>query len=190
MRAIALQTLVLGNTISVSSENTNSFHGVLRSLFLLFVPVFFYISGAETIVGDSFLKYALEASKQMLAPLAVSVLVLLWPISYFNQVTTNNPLVQLGKMLAEFPQQSNWLWGLAALYIVTLVTYPLMVYAKRRKEKIEHDKDDKKLIGGQAIAMLVMLAVFKPMMDQTSWKFFANAVIIQFGAFLLYFQVL
>ena len=173
MRAIALQTLVLGNTISVSSENTNSFHGVLRSLFLLFVPVFFYISGAETVVGDSFLKYALEASRQMLAPLAVSVLVLLWPISYFNQATTNNPF-----------------WGLAALYIVTLVTYPLMVYAKRRKEKIEYDKDDTKLIGGQAFAMLMMLAVFKLMIDQTSWKFFASAVIIQFGAFLLYFQVL
>ncbi len=79
---------------------------------------------------------------------------------------------------------------MAALYIVTLVTYPLMVYAKRRKEKIEYDKDDTKLIGGQAFAMLVMLVVFKLMIDQTFWKFFASAVIIQFGAFLLYFQVL
>lgn len=64
-------------------------------------------------------------------------------------------------MLPQFPLKQSWLWFLLALFIDSIVNYPLLKWLQRRKDKKEITlKDDGQIIAGQVIILIVFFAIF------------------------------
>ena len=128
-----------------------------RVLVQIGIPVFFYISGvsntcAHKTQSTKFLPFAWFKFKRLIIPLVVAVFLFLIPRLYmiqdFNSYgriddqKVSNYFEYIAKVLPEVPLKISWLWFLPALFIDSLIHYPLLMLVKRRSEKIPLEKWD------------------------------------------------
>ena len=95
--------------------------------------------GFGSFVWDKFLR--------LLVPMFIAVPLFLWPRQYLDQKvsgllgnhTIDNPFKYFGAMCKDLLAQLDWLWFLAALFVVMVVNFPMIAWTFRRKRGDELD---------------------------------------------------
>jgi peptidoglycan/LPS O-acetylase OafA/YrhL len=123
--------------------------GIIRSLVQIGIPIFFYISGISTVFYNAdkkgFCTYLKQKFLRLLLPFFVAFFVFLIPRHYLMQdidtdfaridgVSEWNYFLFVKKFLPGITKIS-WLWFLIALFIDSIINYPLLKFVQRRKAK-------------------------------------------------------
>ena len=134
------------------------------------IPIFFYISGLVSKVYDcekkGFLLFFKNKFKRLMIPFFYSVLLFLIPRLYLaqnDQAFTRvdgkinwNFFSYTWSLLPVLLLKLSWLWFLPAIWIISLITYPLLAFSQRRKKMLPFDYiEDGKIIIGQFIMMAI-----------------------------------
>jgi hypothetical protein len=181
-----------------------------RYLLQIGIPLFFLLSGMMGIHFPTetrgFGQYAIGKFKRLMTPFFFSVFVFLIPRLYISQgwepigrlkkqteiewnffkyvpaIVADNIVLKLGQ-----------LWFLPVLYIITLVNYPLLAWARRRKRNMVLDIEDFKLVLGQLLAFTLLAsleyALMKNKFDFWNYVLPANIVLCFSFAVSFGFQV-
>jgi glucans biosynthesis protein C len=115
-----------------------------RSLTQVGIPVFFYISGFSTTYYNtekkSFCLFFKQRLLRLIIPYILGVLIILIPRLYFlqdfsyysryDEITIEyNFFIYYAKMIPYFYLKMSWLWFLPALFIDSMINYPLLKFS-------------------------------------------------------------
>ena len=158
-------------------EITEKSDGIIRTMVQIGIPAFFYISGIATTFYDAdkkgFCPYIKGKFLRLVIPFIFAVIVFLIPRLYFTQdfspmakldesqpeILEWNYFTYFGKMLPQFLFKMSWLWFLPALFIDSLINYPILKWTQRRySEKPMSLKDDGLIFGGLFLTLFIWIA--------------------------------
>jgi hypothetical protein len=132
------------------------------------MPLFFYISGLSTTFfkteRDGFVIYLKGKIMRLLLPMVLACLTLLVPRLYLSQEyepwtrindkIENNFFVYLWHVIPLIPARLSWLWFLIVLFVVMILSYPLLAFSVRRKQRMPFNLFiDGKIIAGQLLTL-------------------------------------
>lgn len=167
--------------VPYNEEIIQKAEGFIKSLVQIGIPIFFYISGMSLTYWDTskkgFMVYAKNKFMRLIVPFFVAMIFILIPRLYLAQdyqvfarpypdkidyVEDNYFKFMIG-IAPHLYKKLSWLWFLPALYINTIINYPLLAWSQRRAkgEPIEAAKD-LPIIGG--LLLLMTLWIFPTFM--------------------------
>jgi len=129
--------------------------GIQKVFLQLGLPMFFYISGVATSFFDAqeegFVKFFMNKCKRLLLSLLFAIFIFLMPRLYFAQKF--EPFSRINgveeewnffkfvwKTCPDILQKMSWLWFLLCLWVVSMISYPILWWTVRRSKGYEFER--------------------------------------------------
>lgn len=171
------------DTVNLSERDAQEKkEGIYRVMAQLGMPLFFYISGLSSTFfkteRDGFVIYFKGKVMRLLVPMILACLTFLVPRLYLSQEyepwtrindkIENNFFVYLYHVIPLIPARLSWLWFLIVLFVVMILSYPLLAFSSRRKQRIPFEmKADGKIIAGQLLILCLWAIPCKMMVSES-----------------------